>query len=79
MSQMWIEYGYRHNDGSVTPMNVRYLPNEPPPDTFLLVLNGEPVTPIKRYVTAGDWERVIGLEDWREVGNGIVDPERNPL
>lgn len=79
MSQMWIEYGYRHSDGRVTPEGVKYLPNEPQPDTFLTRLDGEAVQPIKRYVTAGDWERVPGLEDWRQVGNGIVDPERNPL
>jgi hypothetical protein len=81
MSQMWIEYGYRNNDGRVTLISLRCLPDEPQPDVFLTILDGEPVTPVRRFVTAGEWERIEGLENWRQVpgAGGIVDPERNPL
>jgi hypothetical protein len=57
---MWIEYGYRHEDGRVTDMGLKYRPEEaqPRPAEMLHVIAGEQVTPVKRYVTAGEWERV---------------------
>jgi len=61
MSEMRVEFGYRHADGRVTPMGVQYLPFEIERNgtpTMLTELHGEPVTQVKRYVTYGEWERV---------------------
>lgn len=58
-AQMWIEYAYRNDsDGGITPMGLQFRPDEKQPDVFLEFLDGEHVTPVKRYVTAGEWERV---------------------
>lgn len=58
MSMMWVEYGYRHGDGRVTDMGLKFRLDEKQPDVFLERIDGEAVTPVKRYVTAGEWERV---------------------
>ena len=60
MPDMWIEYGYRHGDGRITHMGLKFTPQEKQPDVFLDRIDGEPVTPVKRFVTAGEWERVVG-------------------
>ena len=61
MSEMRVEFGYRHADGRITMMGVQYLPSEIERNgtpTLLTELNGEPVEQVKRFVTYSAWERV---------------------